>query len=219
MSEMTVQASLIEQILRVRLERCEQTGMTSQTFNVAEMKELLKLLSSPPREGPGQAADWRHAYRLNINGFRTEVDRELRRSSPAALSSPPREARADQQQQPAEVVVLNHLWDIAGKFPSEFCNAVRDPIHMLNVRGMVPAHPGVTASPDDYVLFKGEARAEQEQEPCPLLSDDDSYSPSNPYVAPSCWTKFDTYEEMSHHERKHKAAGSLPALGDRGETE
>jgi hypothetical protein len=34
---------------------------------------------------------------------------------------------------------------------------------------------------------------------------DDEY-PSNPYVAPSCGSEFETFEEMQHHERKHRAA-------------
>jgi hypothetical protein len=44
--------------------------------------------------------------------------------------------------------------------------------------------------------------AEGERQDCPLLADDEYQS--NPFVA-SCGAKFDTYEEMAHHERKHRS--------------
>jgi hypothetical protein len=47
---------------------------------------------------------------------------------------------------------------------------------------------------------------------CPLLGDDDH--PSNPYIA-VCGERFDTYEEMAHHNRKHAASvRSSPAPGE-----
>lgn len=70
------------------------------------------------------------------------------------------------------------------------------------------AHPEFPqdAWPDTTKVNVWAAAVLQRSQPCPLLTDDEDTS--NPYIAPSCGTKFQTYEAMANHERKHAKTGA-----------